>query len=592
MANPDIKYDEIISKFELDGADLAGSIAFCEEEFGKGRVYFGDVIAFDCSDFNYAQHVDGGTPYVKRVLKLTNGMYIDAHIWASENSVNAYIIVVFYYYDSNDVLKLVSGRYDLYRNNYDACYQDVFVQYGFKLYFCTDYYSNHTNTPPIENITEPDFYKLDVVFPCRAIRAGTVHYINGLDGMVTGGVMAVAYDEYMVNSFNNQDNVALFELHFLYSNDLIADLESLETLGGSFPDDPYTTGKYNEDRPPSQENDPSNPGGGNGQYTGGGMGGYDNNSDPIDYPGLPSGGALSTGAIKGFVVGSATIRSIFLNLWNTSLFDPANYQKLLQDPLDALISLHCLPFTPANGAAEQIKMGNYDFQGNISAPVITSQYKTIDCGTLTVPEYWGSAMDRDPYCKVDIYLPFIGIKQLKADDVIGLQMGVKYNVDVLTGDLTAQIKCGQSVLYKYQGNCKAIIPISAQINETMANLIKGAGHVAIGAAAGGLAGAGRAAITAAVNVALSKTNITRSGDLSGSVGLLDHFEPYLIIHRQIQSLAKDFKKFKGYPSNITSMLSGVTGYTEVEYIHLENISGATDAELNEIESLLKAGVII
>ena len=85
--------------------------------------------------------------------------------------------------------------------------------------------------------------------------------------------------------------------------------------------------------------------------------------------------------------------------------------------------------------------------------------------------------------------------------------------------------------------------------------------------------------------------ISRSGDLSGAVGLLDDFLPYLIIHRPIQSLAENFKSFKGYPSNITATLSSLKGYTEVEYIHLKNIK-ATDAEIEEIEALLKEGVII
>ena len=53
-----------------------------------------------------------------------------------------------------------------------------------------------------------------------------------------------------------------------------------------------------------------------------------------------------------------------------------------------------------------------------------------------------------------------------------------------------------------------------------------------------------------------------------------------------------FKEIKGYQSNITSQLSSCRGYTEVEYVHLTGISGATDTELNEIENLLKEGVII
>ena len=73
---------------------------------------------------------------------------------------------------------------------------------------------------------------------------------------------------------------------------------------------------------------------------------------------------------------------------------------------------------------------------------------------------------------------------------------------------------------------------------------------------------------------------------------MDDFVPYLIIHRPIQSLAKTYAQNKGYTSNISATLSSLTGYTEVEYIHLTGINGATDSELNEIERLLKDGVII
>ena len=41
----------------------------------------------------------------------------------------------------------------------------------------------------------------------------------------------------------------------------------------------------------------------------------------------------------------------------------------------------------------------------------------------------------------------------------------------------------------------------------------------------------------------------------------------------------------------STLLKSLNGYTEVDYVHL-SIPGATDAELNEIESLLKGGVLI
>jgi hypothetical protein len=56
-------------------------------------------------------------------------------------------------------------------------------------------------------------------------------------------------------------------------------------------------------------------------------------------------------------------------------------------------------------------------------------------------------------------------------------------------------------------------------------------------------------------------------------------------------MPKNFKQIKGYQSNITAVLSSLSGYTEVDFIHLENVK-ATDTELEEIETLLKEGVII
>ena len=163
----------------------------------------------------------------------------------------------------------------------------------------------------------------------------------------------------------------------------------------------------------------------------------------------------------------------------------------------------------------------------------------------------------------------------------------KYNADVITGDVTAQLKCGQSVLYKWTGNCKATVPVSAEVNSAMEKWIKAIGGGVAAAASGNPA----ALIASGVNTALTKTSIQRSGDISGAVGMLDEFLPYLIIHRPVQSLAKDFRKYKGYPSNITAVLSTLKGYTEVEHINL-SVAGATDEELREIEELLKQGVLL
>lgn len=350
---------------------------------------------------------------------------------------------------------------------------------------------------------------------------------------------------------------------------------------------------------PSQDFDPSGQGGGDGDYTGGvggSAGGYDKKSDPIDFPPLPTGGALATGSIRGFLVSTTIIQQVFNKLWSTSIFDPDNWQKLLEAPLDALVSLQVIPCTPSNdggSGAVPIRLGDFDCE--VTAPVITNQYLYVDAGTITVKPYWGSALDFSPYTKISIYLPFIGIRDLRPEDVVSLPLHVKYTIDVLTGDLVAHIKCGMSVLYKFNGNCRGNIPVSSKTFEGLANMYKGmamtGGAAALAGSMANPAIAMASFLMSATNVAMSKTYINRSGNLAGVAGLIDDFNCYLIIHRPVQSLADRFKTFKGYPSNITATLSSLKGYTEIEHINL-SVPGATDEELVEIERLLKEGVII
>lgn len=333
---------------------------------------------------------------------------------------------------------------------------------------------------------------------------------------------------------------------------------------------------------PSQEQDPSGPGGGGGNM--------DPSSDPIPFPDLPVGGALASGAIKAFEVSPAAMTQMFLKLWDSSIFDITTFQKLVESPLDSLIQLQAVPIDPHNAGTAHIMLGNFDTEA--VAPVIDQEYYTIDCGTLNVQEFWGSALDYNPYTECTLWVPMVGFRDVDVNDIMGKTIHLKYNYSIFDGNLTAQLMCGNAVLYKWPGNVMETIPVSQRVNEKMKAIASGAASILGGAVGGGGAGLAAGAISAAVNVAFAQTHVSRSGTMEGSTGLLDDFMPYLIIKRPIQSLAAGFKTQKGYPSNMSAVLNTCSGYTEVEYIHLTGISGATDTELEEIESLLKEGVII
>lgn len=391
------------------------------------------------------------------------------------------------------------------------------------------------------------------------------------------------------------ENYSPRTIHYLISNYnsgglfRVSDFDQMETFMRSH-GDPMPNMKMWEDGPPN-ETDPSKPGGGDGNYN--------DDSDPIDFPTNPIGGAMSCGAVHAFNVQTSTIQSLFQKLWSTNIFDIATWQKLVQNPLDCIVSLHAMPVSPVTHGEADIYVGNFNTE--LRAPIVSSQWKTVSCGKLRLNKFFGTAMDYSEYTRIQIYLPFSGIHTLAPEDVQGSDIEVKYNIDMLTGDCVINVKCGLSVLYKFTGNMRMVIPITARDSALLGASLTGVagviGGAIKGAATGGAAGAiaggvTQGVLTTAASVATRKESVGRSGNLSGSIGLIDEFTPYLIIHRPQQSLAVNYNKFKGYPSNLTLQLSSCSGYTEVEHVHLTGISGATDTELNEIEQMLKAGVII
>lgn len=67
---------------------------------------------------------------------------------------------------------------------------------------------------------------------------------------------------------------------------------------------------------------------------------------------------------------------------------------------------------------------------------------------------------------------------------------------------------------------------------------------------------------------------------------------YVVITTPKESIPNNFASLEGYPSNTYHVLSELKGtYCEVESISLA-ISGATEAEKDEIEKLLKGGVYV
>ena len=277
-------------------------------------------------------------------------------------------------------------------------------------------------------------------------------------------------------------------------------------------------------------------------------------------------------------------------LWSSDFVE--QIKKLFNDPMQAIIGLHKVYATPATNGTQNIKVGYLD--SGVSANVVSNQYTTIDCGTVSLSEYFYNVFDYAPYTDINLYLPFIGIVGIDVADVMRSSINIVYHVDVLSGACLAEVKVirdsAGGTLYQYTGNASVTLPISSGSYMGIISSIAGiAGGIAGTIASGGSALPLLA--SSAGSLLNARTKVEHSGGFSGNAGAMGIKIPYLIISRPQIDLANKFEKYIGYPANITTTLESCSGFVNVLECHLENIN-ATDSELNEIESLLKGGILV
>lgn len=282
------------------------------------------------------------------------------------------------------------------------------------------------------------------------------------------------------------------------------------------------------------------------------------------------------------------VRNISAWLWSSDFFD--NVKKNFASPMENIISFHSIPI-PLSSTPKAFYCGGIRPIDSFNVPVLTKQFYNVSMGSVTIPKYFGSALDLSPYVNINLYLPFIGIVPLSPDDYFNGTISVDYNIDAYSGTCVARVMLSgnrNKILGQYKGNCATQFPISGKDYSAMyGNVIGSALGLGGSVATGNVGGA----VMNALQMTQAKPQYQYSNGLANVSGL-DVNYPYLIIHSPVQSLPRNYGEFIGYPSNITvNALSEVTGYTEIETIHLDGI-GCTQDELLEIETLLQNGVIL
>lgn len=259
--------------------------------------------------------------------------------------------------------------------------------------------------------------------------------------------------------------------------------------------------------------DPYDPFGNTGE--GGGDGDFDNTDDEIPMSTLPSLSFASTGFCRVYSPTLSQLSDLASYMWTDQTFlqTLANHIiQLLEDPMQAIISLSLVPCPVSVGTAESVKVLFIPIPDVSMAPVL-NQFVDVDCGTLNVSGYYGSALDYNPYTKISCFLPFIGMVELDTDEVMGKTIGITYRIDVVSGACTATIKADGSVYYQFSGHCSVQMPVtSADFSGYVSAIMSTAKLVAgLGASAAGAPALGGALLGAPPIGSKSTTQTTTSG---------------------------------------------------------------------------------
>lgn len=278
-------------------------------------------------------------------------------------------------------------------------------------------------------------------------------------------------------------------------------------------------------------------------------------------------------------------------LWSDTLAD--QFKRIFNSPIDGVIGFHMLYCIPTTGSSKTIKCGF--LSSPVSAPVVSSPYVDIDCGTVSIEEFYGNALDYDN-TRITIYLPFVGIVPLDTNVVMGSQLNVTYRVDVLTGTCLAQIKVikqnSNAVMYSFTGNCAVQVPLTATTYTGVVGALLNGISAGASIMTGNLVQAAGSAAGALASGFSGLSGAKQSGTFGANAGALGIRIPYVIITHPVTAMPYNFEALQGLPSNSSVRLSSLSGFTRVKYVHLENIGNATDEEISMIKELLTEGVII
>ena len=270
-------------------------------------------------------------------------------------------------------------------------------------------------------------------------------------------------------------------------------------------------------------------------------------------------------------------------IWTDDAMD--NIKLLNNSPIQNIVSCKCIPFLASDTTAKNIALGNIDT--GVTGNKVISNIGKILIGSVNVTPPFNNFLSYGSYTSVSIYLPYLGMRQLDTDKVMGKTLKVYYNVDCLSGNCVIELFSNNVKINEF--SCNVSIDI-ALTSSNRAEIEKGYITSAIGGGVSLATGNVVGALGSGLNASLQKYNYNQSGSCSGSAYTNISKNCYIIIEYPDLLDSKSYKHTKGKPCEKRKRIGNCKGFTTISNVDLQ--VKATETEINEIEELLSSGVYL
>lgn len=330
---------------------------------------------------------------------------------------------------------------------------------------------------------------------------------------------------------------------------------------------------------------------------GGGYGIGSMPTDNINIPALPVINMSDTGATL-YSLSPLQMKQFRSWLWTTDWVE--NLKKIRTDPMQNIIGISIVDVPIAAGLNALIYVGNV--ASTVEANVISNSFVELDCGEITLDEYYGSFADYEPFIATTLYLPKVGFVQIPADVCVNNTIKVVYHIELSSGEglcyvqLTSKRDGFTYIWNTYTCHVTSNITLSAQDHSqqlvALGNAIINTGISASNAiinpssAAQGLTNT----LSSCIDVATTKNPTSTKGNVGNMSAVMCYKKPYLLINRTNLTKPSSFQENNGYLINYTATIGNHTGFLQTRNYHCS--FNAPYNHRAEIERLMDGGVII